>query len=84
LAVAIEGASIVREYQGFYANVLVYKQWCAACGYCVPTNSFAVAQLTKETYDCQGFACPSCDNHQAVGVRLGLGEAVAAFLTTEE
>ena len=52
MAVAIEGASIVREYQGFYANVLVYKQWCAACGYCAPTNSFAVAQLTKETYDC--------------------------------
>jgi predicted RNA-binding Zn-ribbon protein involved in translation (DUF1610 family) len=83
LAVAIEGATIVREYQGFYANVLVYKQRCDACGYRAPTNSFAVAQLTYDTYDTQGFACPSCDNHQAVRVRLGLGEEVAAFLIAE-
>ena len=83
MAVAIEGATIVKEYQGFYANVLVYKQRCEACGYRAPTNSFAVAQLTYETYDIRGFACPSCDDHQEVRVRLGLGEEVATFLTTE-
>jgi predicted RNA-binding Zn-ribbon protein involved in translation (DUF1610 family) len=82
LAVAIEGASIVREHQGFYANVLVYKQRCDACGYRAPTNSFAVAQLTYDTYDIRGFACPSCDNHQVVRVRLGLGEE--ALLIAEE
>ena len=84
MAVAIEGATIVREHQGFYANVLVYKQWCAACGYCAPTNSFAVAQLTYETYDIPGFACPLCVNHQEVRVRLGVGEEVAAFVIAEE
>ena len=84
MAVAMEGATVVREYQGFYANVLVYKQRCDACGYCSPTNSFAVAQLPYATYDCQGFACPSCVNHQEVRVRLGLGEEVAAFLTAEK
>ena len=83
MAEAIEGASIVREYQGFCANVLVYKQRCDGCGYCTPTNSFAVAPLPYDAYDIGGFACPSCDNHQAVRVRLGLGKEVAAFLTTE-
>ena len=84
MAVAIEGATIVREHQGIYDNVLVYKQRCAACGYRAPTNSFAVAQLPYATYDCQGFACPSCVNHQEVRVRLGLGEEVAAFVIAEE
>jgi predicted RNA-binding Zn-ribbon protein involved in translation (DUF1610 family) len=83
LAVVIEGATIVREHQGIYYNVLVYKQQCDTCGYGAPANSFAVAPLSYDTYDIRGFACPSCDNHQAVRVRLGLGEEVAAFLTTE-
>ena len=83
MAVAVEGANVVREHQGFYYNVLVYKQRCDACGYGAPTNSFAVAPLPYDAYDIGGFACPSCDNHQAVRVRLGLGEEVAAFLTTE-
>ena len=84
MAIAIEGATIVREHQGIYANVLVYKQRCDACGYCAPTNSFAVAQLTYGTYDIRGFACPSCDDHREVRVRLGLGEEVAGFLIAEE
>lgn len=83
MAVAIEGSTIVREHQGFYYNVLVYKQRCDDCEYCDPTNSFAVAPSPWEAYDIRGFACPSCDNHQAVRVRLGIGEEVAAFLKTE-
>ena len=83
MAVVIEGATIVREHQGIYYNVLVYKQRCDTCGYGAPTNSFAVAPLSCDTYDIRGFAYPSCDNHQAVRVRLGLGEEVAAFLTTQ-
>jgi predicted RNA-binding Zn-ribbon protein involved in translation (DUF1610 family) len=84
LAVAIEGATVVREHQGIYCNVLVYKQRCDACGYGAPTNSFAVAPLPHDTYDIGSFPCPCCDNHQAVRVRLGLGEEVAAFPPTEE
>jgi hypothetical protein len=83
LAVAVEGATVVREHQGIYYNVLVYKQRCDACEYRAPTNSFAVAALPDDAYDIGGFACPSCENHQAVRVRLGLGEEVAAFLTSE-
>ena len=83
MAVAVEGATVVREHQGFYYNVLVYKQRCDACGYGAPTNSFALAPLPYDAYDIGGFACPSCDNRQAVGVLLGLGEEVAAFPTTE-
>ena len=64
MAVAVEGAIVVREHEGFYYNVLVYKQQCDACGYCAPKNSFAVAALPDNTYDIAGFPCPSCAHHQ--------------------
>jgi hypothetical protein len=83
LTVAVEGATVVREYQGFYYNVLVYKNRCGSCGYSAPKNSFAVAALPCDTYDIRVFACPSCNNHQAVRIRLGIGEEVAAFMSTE-
>jgi hypothetical protein len=54
LAVAVEGATVVREHQGFYYNVLVYQQRCGACGYSASKNSFAVAALP---YDIRVFAC---------------------------
>jgi hypothetical protein len=83
LAVAVEGATVVREHQGVCYNVLVYIKRCGACGYSAPKNSFAVAALPYDTYDIRGFACPSCDNQQVVRIRLGIGEEVAAFLSTE-
>jgi hypothetical protein len=83
LTVAVEGATVVREHQGFYFNVVVYKNRCGACGYSAPKNSFAVAALPCDTYDIRVFACPSCNNHQAVRIRLGIGEEVAAFMSTE-
>ena len=83
MTVAVEGATVVREYQGFYFNVVVYKKRCDACGYSAPTNSFAVAASPCDTYNLKVFACPSCDNRQAVRIRLGIGEEVAAFMSTE-
>jgi hypothetical protein len=83
LAVAVEGAIVVREHQGFYCNVLVYKKRCGACGYSAPKNSYAVAALSCDTYDIKDFACPSCDNRQAVRIQLGIGEEVADLLKTE-
>jgi hypothetical protein len=83
LTVAVEGATVLREYQGFYFNVLVYKKRCDACEYSAPKNSFAVAALPCDTYDISGFSCPSCDNCQAVRIRLGIREEVAAFMSTE-
>jgi hypothetical protein len=79
LTVAVEGATIVNEYQGFRSNVLVYKQQCDACGYLAPTNSFAVVLFPDDTYDTQGFGCPHCTNYQPVRIRLELGEKVAGF-----
>lgn len=81
LAVAVQGAVIVREHQGFIANVLVYKQRCDACGYLAPTNSFAVVMLPANTYDTQGFACPCCTNYQPVRIQSELGGEVADFLS---
>jgi predicted RNA-binding Zn-ribbon protein involved in translation (DUF1610 family) len=83
LTVAVEGATVIREHQGFHYNVLVYKNRCGACGYSAPKNSFAVAALPCDTYNLKVFACPSCDNHQAVRIRLGIREEVAAFMSTE-
>ena len=83
MTVAVEGATVVREHQGIYHNVLVYKKWCGACGYSAPKNSFAVAALPYDTYDLKVFACPSCDNRQAVRIRLGIGEEVVAFVSKE-
>jgi hypothetical protein len=80
---AVEGATVVREHQGVYYNVVVYKKRCGACGYSAPKNSFAVAALPCDTYDLEVFACPSCDNRQAVRIRLGIREEVAAFMSTE-
>ena len=83
MAVAVEGAIGVREHQGFYYNVLVYKKRCGACGYSAHKNSYAVAALPCDTYDIKVFACPSCDYRQAVRIQLGIGEEVADFLETE-
>jgi hypothetical protein len=83
LTVAVEGATVVREHQGVYYNVVVYKKRCGACEYSAPKMSFAVAALPCDTYDLKVFACPSCDNRQAVRIRLGIGEEVAASMSTE-
>ena len=83
MTVAVEGATVVREHQGVYYNVVVYKKRCGACGYSAPENSYAVAALPCDTYDLKVFACPSCDNRQAVRIRLGIGEEVAASMSTE-
>src|ERR687894_1386520 len=75
LAEVIEGASLVREFQGAYANVLTYKEWCNACGYLAPKTSFAFSMLPYEgsSYDTEGFLCPGCAKYQAVRIRLDLG-----------
>jgi predicted RNA-binding Zn-ribbon protein involved in translation (DUF1610 family) len=83
LTVAVEGATVVREHQGVYYNVVVFKKRCGACGYSAPKMSLGVVALPCDTYDLKVFACPSCDNRQVVRIRLGIGEEVAAFMSTE-
>ncbi len=36
MALAIEGAVIVRDYEGDITNQIIYKQRCDACGYIAP------------------------------------------------
>ena len=68
MTVAVQGASIVRERVGVYANVLVYKQRCDGCGHRASTYSYAVAMSPYGAYDTQSFTCPSCANYQPVRI----------------
>ncbi len=68
MVAAVQGATIVSERVGVYANVLVYKQRCDACEYLTPANSFAVKMLPYGGYDNQSFTCPSCANYQVVRI----------------
>jgi hypothetical protein len=72
----VEGANIVGEYYGAYANVLTYKRCCDKCGYLDPTNSTIVSMLSRDGsyedvfYEAEGFSCPDCATYQAVSIRL--------------
>ena len=68
MAVAVQGARIVRERLGVYANVLVYKQRCDACGHLSLTDSFSVKMLPYGAYDTQSFTCSACVTYQAVRI----------------
>jgi hypothetical protein len=72
LAQVLEGASLVREFQGAYINVLTYKQQCSTCAYLAQNNSIVFSMLPYDSYDTEGFVCPCCSNYQAVRVRLEL------------
>jgi len=82
LAVTVEGATVLNEYRGLRANVLVYKQRCDACEYLAPTTSFAIALVPDKAYENPGFACPRCANYQTVRIWLELGEEAALFLAS--
>ncbi len=79
MAQVLEGASLVREFQGAYANVLLYKQRCDTCKYLAPNKSVAVSMLPYEGYDTEGFLCPCCANYQVVRIRLELGRLASGF-----
>ena len=82
MAAIVEGASIVRVYQGAYTNVLTYRRHCDACGYLAPTVSTIVslpsegASSHKDAsyYEAEGFSCPDCANYQAVRIQLEEGK----------
>ena len=85
MAVADEGACIVREYLGVNAKVLVYKRRCDACGYLDPLNSYAVEMLPYDApYDTEGFPCPRCANHQAVKIRSDSGNGEGSLASIGE
>jgi len=80
LAVIVEGASIVREFQGIYTNVLTYRRHCDTCGYLAPTVSTIVSLMSQDasyddgSYEAEGFSCPDCTTYQAVRIQLERGQ----------
>jgi predicted RNA-binding Zn-ribbon protein involved in translation (DUF1610 family) len=76
VAVAIEGAMILREYKGPYTNQIIYKQRCDNCGYFAPKPPVSVSCLPYGTVMYGGdhresFICPFCGNRQAVRIQGG-------------
>ena len=74
VAKAIQGAKIVRVYEGLFENVVTYRQWCEKCGYLLPKPPITARVLPGEevvyaTYHVDSFACPICDNRQLVQIR---------------
>ena len=45
MAVAIQGAVLVREYQQAYTDNIVYRRRCDNCGYLAPTSAICVLSL---------------------------------------
>jgi hypothetical protein len=71
MAVAIEGAVIVRDYEGDVANQIIYKQRCDACRYIAPNPPIVVSCMPGGTvmygcYHAERFVCPFCGKHQEV------------------
>ena len=76
MAVAISGATIVREHEGAYTNLVTYKRRCDACGYVPPGAPITVSILPYGTvshgvYHAGSFVCPFCGNRQAVELEGG-------------
>jgi hypothetical protein len=76
MAIAIEGAQIVREYKGAYTNNIVYRRRCDNCGYLPPQPPISVSCLPYQTqmygcYHAESFICSFCGNHQRVRIQGG-------------
>ena len=76
MAVAIQGAVLVREYQQAYTDKIVYRRRCDNCGYLAPTPPISVSCLPyqAEMYGCyhaESFICQFCGNHQVVKIQGG-------------
>ena len=71
MAIATEGALIIRQYEGPYVNLVTYRQRCDNCGY-LPARLPISVKVLPDGAVCQGacheesFVCPFCENHQAV------------------
>ena len=73
MATAINGAVIVREWEGAYTNTVVYRQRCDNCGRLAPNLPITVRCLPYQTvmhggYHAESFVCSFCGNHQVVKI----------------
>jgi hypothetical protein len=76
VAVAIEGAVIIKEYQGAYTNKIIYRRRCDNCGYIAPSAPISVSCLPYDNqmygyYHRERFVCSFCGNHQTVKIQGG-------------
>ncbi len=76
MAIAIEGAVIVKEYLGDYTNKVVYRRQCDECGYVdrgapIPVSCEPYGTRMHGCYHREGFVCPLCGNQQAVKLQGG-------------
>lgn len=74
MAVAISGAVILREHEGAYTNLVIYRQRCDNCGYLPPKSPINVSLLPHETvaygtHHAESFICPFCENPQVVKIQ---------------
>ena len=74
MAVAIEGAVILKEYEGPYTNQILYRQRCDTCGYISPGPPITVSCLPYGTlmhgyYHAESFVCSFCGNRQEVQIQ---------------
>jgi hypothetical protein len=73
MAVAISGATIVREWEGAYTKTVKYKQRCDVCGYIPLKPPISVQCLPYQTgmhgcYHEESFVCGFCGNRQLVKI----------------
>ena len=73
MAIAIEGAIIVRDHEGPYTNQITYRRRCDACEYVDSAPPITVRCLPYDTvmhgcYHADSFVCPFCGNRQAVKI----------------
>ena len=76
MAIAIEGAVIVREYRGAYMHKVLYRRQCEVCGYVargspIPVSCEPYGTRMHGCYHRESFVCPVCGNRQAVKIEGG-------------
>jgi len=73
MAIAVRGATIMREWEGAYTNTVLYRQRCDTCGRVAPKPPIRVRCLPYQEvmhgcYHEESFVCGFCGNRQVVQI----------------
>jgi anaerobic ribonucleoside-triphosphate reductase len=76
VAIATEGAVILREYRADYTNKVLYRRQCDECGYVargapIPVLCEPYGTRMHGCYHRENSVCPVCGNRQAVSIQGG-------------
>ncbi len=74
MAIAKRGAVIVRDYEGPFTNLVIYRRRCDNCGYRPTVPPISVLMLPGQTvaygpYHAENFVCSFCGNRQMVEIQ---------------